>query len=338
VAWKSLNWKEKRMDFQKFANRGGFKILALSKFSAPAFSLVCYLLNCSLAGVEDVLCSSKELALMLDTQEQKVKDALEELKKSGAVSLKNMGKNNQTIRLSLEIEEWALQAKNLPKEKKGKIGVAKNISRLSPQVVPKKGVKLKSVDERSARELLMFPIQNKPRGEKLKKVEFERILEAFLERKGAAGSKKTLDTAKETQYAELLAENHPANQVIELIEKFGAEIPSLAMLAGAWMHYVERFSEVKKQEVSLDIFRKKIEAQEKKLRMLALSDLKKVEVGKLVLSSDEQLLLRIFSRHAEPRKQLYWALQTKERYPRLAVFFQQTQEFAAAPQKVVKKK
>jgi hypothetical protein len=140
-----------------------------------------------------------------------------------------------------------------------------------------------------------------------------------------------LDEEKERAYAALLCENHPVEQIASLIEAFGREIPSLGLLAGAWMHYSERFHHLEKDEISLDAFRKKTDAMERKLRTLAASELKRAQSLKVILSADEELLLRIFMRHAHPRRQLYWALQVRGRYPHLQDFFTATADMAQRP-------
>jgi hypothetical protein len=344
---------------QLFVDRGGFKMLAVSRLSATAYGLVCYLMNCLVAGVEEVVCSTGELSILLGVPERLVKLALEELEASRIVSLKR-SENAKTLvlRFQLDLELW--QNLRIPQpSKRSHLGDARNIRSLRPQSQPDSrsettfpqilegssetlspGEVAKKLDFEgkiglNSVQALMFPSSSERKSklaipidgfEGSENQDVQRVIEAFQKSKGGA-----LLSLKDNNYAMLLCENHSADQIVSLIETFGQEIPSLSMLAAAWVHYSDRFHEIGQEELSLSDYRKKSQVMERKLRQLANAELKKAQSFKMILSADEELLLRIFVRHPQPRRQLYWALQVAPRYPQLQLFFLSVKEMAVKP-------
>lgn len=351
------------MNLKKFADRGGFKLLAVARFSASSYGLVCYLLNGLMAKVEEVVTSPGELALLLGVPEKQIKTALTELSESRVVDVIERNGTTRILKLNLDPIQWKNLAKSTNKKKRSGIGDAKNIRPLHPQppvpngshlvglsadealVFPLKAKKSKSTQEHAAGALYSIPgglNQENGNNSKSKKNsnheadipssvdhESRRIFEAFL---NSAGAQEEFDFAREMDYARLLAEAHPTEHVLQLISHFGREVPSLALLAGAWMHYSETFHKQQHEQVDLESYRQRHQSAEKRIRTLANSELKRAQSHKVVLSADEQLLLRIFLRHEHPRRQLYWALRVRERYPHLHDFFAVTAELALPPQ------
>lgn len=349
------------MNFKRFAERGGFKLLAVARFSAPSYALVCYLLNGLMAKVEEVVTSAGELALILGASERQVKSALQELSDSGVIQLTERNGSTCLLKLNLDPTVW----KNLGKPElkaRSALGDAKNIRPLRPQPPVPNGSHPIGL---SAEEALVFPARRRgthstteqvhgglvtidggrksngkntssqknasqQNGDSLSSVEHEskRILDAFLK---ASASSPDIDPEREAEYAHLLAEAHPTEHVLQLISHFGREVPSLALLAGAWMHYSETYHKQQHEQVDLESYRQRHQSAEKKIRTLANTELKKAQSQKSILSADEQLLLRIFLRHDHPRRQLYWALKVRERYPHLHDFFAVTAELALPP-------
>jgi hypothetical protein len=97
------------------------------------------------------------------------------------------------------------------------------------------------------------------------------------------------------------------------------------------MHYSDTFHKHQNEQVDLESYRQRHMSAEKRIRTLANTELKKAQANKSILSADEQLLLRIFLRHEQPRRQLYWALKVRERYPHLHDFFAVTADLALPP-------
>lgn len=356
---------------QVFIDKGGFKLLAVARLGPGSLALVCYLVNCMAAGVDEVVSSPGELAVLLGIPERSARAALEELESCSILDVTYPSKATRAktfaLRLNLDTARWQNLRKDpqASKRKRTPLGDAKNIHPLHPQRLhedaqgsskaqeeredaKRPGGRLRDVTlaplppevskgKRKASGLspgdaLLFPsgrgLPGDAHGAGLSETAVKRVLAAFAARKD-----DPLDEEKERAYAALLCENHPVEQIVLILEAFGREIPSLGLLAGAWMHYSERFHHLEKEEISLSAFRKKAESLERRLRALALSELKRAQSLKVILSADEELLLRLFTRHAHPRRQLYWALQAKERYPHLQDFFNATAHMAQKPQK-----
>ncbi|MBM3382986.1 MAG: hypothetical protein FJY29_11155 [Betaproteobacteria bacterium] len=349
------------MNFKRFAERGGFKLLAVARFSGPAYALVSYLLNCLTAKVEEVVTSAGELALILGATERQVKAALHELSDSGVVNVTERNGSTCLLKLNLDPTQWKNLGKPSEKKSRSALGDAKNVRTLHPQPPVPNGSQPVGL---SADEALVFPARRsgkrstEGRGVGLVSIEgglrengksgsvqknaaaqgadvpssieheSKRILEVFLK---ASGHVHELDEQREFEYARLLAEAHPTEHVLQLITHFGRDLPSLAMLAGAWMHYSETFHRHQHEQVDLESYRQRHQSAEKKIRTLANTELKRSQAQKTLLSADEQLLLRIFLRHEHPRRQLYWALKVRERYPHLHDFFAVTAELALPP-------
>ena len=362
------------MGLQTFVDKGGFKLLAVSRLSSGSYGLVCYLVNCMAAGVEEIVSSVGELSVLLGIPERHVKLSVEELEECNIVVVTRPAVETSratasafskplALCLNLNVNGWKnLRKTPVPRKNKGNLGDAKNIHPLRPQAPRMAGKKTslhqvpsEELDgEQGARkvvamgiaegglspkEALVFPAKKRSgAGSELKSsggtegdiqsVAMNRVVESFAEHKDGQ-----IDQDKEREYAELLCENHPTEQILELIGAFGKEIPSLGLLAGAWAHFSERFLKLGKEEISLDAFRKKNSSMEKRLRQLAQNELKRAQNLKVTLSEEEQILLRIFCRHEQPRKQLYWALAVKERYPHLSDFFAATLGMALKPGK-----
>ncbi len=364
------------MNFKRFAERGGFKLLAVARLSAPAYALVSYLLNGLVARVEEVVTSAGELALILGVTERQIKSALTELSDSGIVHVTERNGSTCLLKMNLDPTQWRNLAKTPERSGRTGLGDAKNVRTLHPQPpVPngsfpvdtdkiaedqgkgrsKSKKSAASTEGLTAHEALVFPARSKT-GNHLVSInggrleshhpkavrsnseqsdvpssvehESQRIFESFLKTRGVDAD---LDEAKEQDYARLLAESHPTEHVLQLITHFGKEVPSLALLAGAWMHYSDTFHKHQTEQIDLESYRQRHQSAEKKIRTLANTELKKAQSHKTILSADEQLLLRIFLRHDQPRKQLYWALKVRERYPHLHDFFAVTADLALPP-------
>jgi hypothetical protein len=362
LVWVFINEEGYSVNFKRFTERGGFKLLAVARFSGPAYALVCYLLNGLMAKVEEVVTSAGELALILGCTERQVKAALQELSDSGVVQMSERNGSTCLLKLNLDPTHWKNLGKPSERKSRAGLGDAKNVRTLHPQPPVPNGSHPVGL---SAHEALVFPARRasakasaetfngglvsieggrKNGGKSAASLkgsaddsahvpssvehESKRILDAFLK---LAGHGNDIDALREAEYARLLAESHPTEHVLHLITHFGREVPSLALLAGAWMHYSETFHKQQHEQVDLESYRQKHQSAEKKIRTLANTELKRAQSQKALLSVDEQLLLRIFLRHDHPRRQLYWALKVREKYPHLHDFFAVTADLALPP-------
>lgn len=325
-----------------FLSGGAFKLLALSGLSGHALSLMCYLLNCYVSGIDDVMSSSRELSVLLGFPEPDVRQALELLIEMNMVSCVRDDGERQVYRVQLQTEHW--RNLRIPALRDGtprrRIGDAANIwpiRPLQPPDIPEGGAELQAADENSL-DALSYPLErgsgaSEPAGEGEetgRKTQLEDIVEAFM------ADHPEADRGKERVFAETLLAQHDGDLVLHMVQTFGRELSSLGLLIGAWLHFSQKFVALQSDEqmARLDDYRRQNEAQERNLRRSArrLLDKAASESPALVLSSHELTLLHVLSEHAHPRKQLYWALKMRHRYPELTQFLKEVETFAQTPQ------
>lgn len=310
------------VNLRDFWERGGFKVLAVARLGSCSYSLVLYVLNCFVAGIDEIVSSTGELSILLGVPERQVKMAIEELSESNILSVTKKHGRTLVLKMNLDPEKWK-NLRSSPERNKRMLGDAKNLHSLVPQKKINSKTKPMQVSL-SSQEALLFPKKVKSKYEKLKEsdliqnTEIKKILETFIKYQ-----KNSVDITKESNFAKLLLENHPADQIISLIHFFSKEIPSLSMLAGAWFHYMNKYREETAEVDDLNAFRRKHENYDQKIRTLASFELKKIQKEKKNITADEELLLHILMRHDQPRKQLYWALKAREKYPGLLLFLDQ---------------
>lgn len=155
----------------------------------------------------------------------------------------------------------------------------------------------------------------------------ERVLAAFLAVHPAASPDR------ERLFAEALVATHPVEQITDIIRRFPVELRSLGLLLGAWLHFSQKRDQAERAErpALLDEYRKQAEDADRQLRLASRRMLKLLQAGRIELSSDEEVLLHVLHEHDVPRRQLYWALRMKTRYPALADFFGEVHQLAQAP-------
>jgi len=303
------------VNLSNFWERGGFKVLAVARLESCSYSLVLYILNCFAAGIDEIVSSTIELSILLGVPERQVKLAVEELSESNILNVTRKNGKTLILKINIDPEKWK-NLRSSPEPSKRILGDAKNLHSLIPQ--KKIHSKLKPIKvSLSSEEALIFPKKIDVKSKKNK------ILDIF-----GKYHKEKIDLKKETNFAKLLLENHPTDQIISLIHFFSKEIPSLSMLVGAWFHYMNKYREETSDVDDLNAFRKKHEVFDEKIRNLASFELKKIQKDKKDISADEELLLHILIRHEQPRKQLYWALKARERYPALKIFLDRAKNSA----------
>lgn len=155
----------------------------------------------------------------------------------------------------------------------------------------------------------------------------ECVLAAFLAVHPEASSER------ERVFAEALVATHPVEQITDIIWRFPVELRSLGLLLGAWLHFSQKRDQAERAErpALLDEYRKQAEDADRQLRLASRRMLKLVKAGRIELSSDEEVLLHVLHEHDVPRRQLYWALRKRTRYPALADFFAEVHQLAQAP-------
>ncbi|KAB8033184.1 hypothetical protein [Fluviispira multicolorata] len=310
------------MNLRSFWERGGFKVLAVARLSSCSYSMVLYVLNCFVAGIEEIVSSTGELSILLGVPERHVKLAIEELSESNILSITKKHEKTLVIRMLLDPEKWK-NLRSTPERNKRMLGDAKNLHSLIPQKEIKRKSKPRKVSL-SGEDALVFPKKNETKNYKSNKENLrnkesiDKIISIF-----SNFQKNEIDIKKEENFAALLLENHSVDQIISLIQFFSKEIPSLSMLAGAWFHYLNKYREEMAEVDDLNAFRKKHEGFDEKIRTLASFELKRIQRERKAITADEELLLHILMRHEQPRKQLYWALKAKDKYPSLIGFLDQ---------------
>jgi len=310
------------VNLRDFWERGGFKVLSVARLGSCSYSLVLYVLNCFVAGIDEIVSSTGELSILLGVPERQVKVAIEELSESNILIVTKKYSKTLILKMNLDPEKWK-NLRSTPERSKRMLGDAKNLHSLVPQkkITPKTKPIHVSL---SSEEALMFPKKMKSKSLTSKEnidnqnSEINKIIDVF-----SKYQKNQIDIKKEANFAKLLLENHAIDQIISLIHFFSKEIPSLSMLAGAWFHYMNKYREKTAEVDDLNAFRRKHKNFDEKIRTLASFELKKIQREKKNITPDEELLLHILMRHEQPRKQLYWALKAKEKYPGLIVFLDQ---------------
>jgi hypothetical protein len=285
------------VNLRNFWECGGFQVLALARLGSCSYSLVLYVLNCHVAAVEEIVSSMGELSVLLGVPERQIKSAIEELSESGIIQVTKKHEKTLVLKINLNLDQWK-NLRTIPERSKRMLGDAKNVC-------------------------ILVPSQKENPQEPKNSDGIQKIVQLFTENK-----KIEIDFNKETKYAKVLLEHHPFEQIVSLIKIFSHEFSSLSVLAGAWLHYMGKYRLAFSDVNDLNEFRKKHEIFDAKIRNLAYFELKKIQKENKQISADEKLLLHILMRHDQPRKQLYWALKAKDRYPALNLFLEHAKNSA----------
>jgi hypothetical protein len=254
------------VNLRNFGERGGFKVLAVARLSSCSYSLVLYVLNCLVAGIDEIVSSTGELSVLLGVSEKQVKFAIDELSENNILSITKKHGKTLVLKMNLDPEKWK-NLRSSPERNKRVLGDAKNLH----SIIPQKNLNEKSSPIKvplSSHEALLFPNQKKTKHEDIHDEKLNKIIKIFTQ-----NQKNNIDLEKETDFAKLLLENHPIDQIISLINFFSKEIPSLSMLAGAWFHYLNKYREETADVDDLNAFRRKHEDYDKKIRNLAYFEL-----------------------------------------------------------------
>lgn len=275
----------------------GFKVLAIARFNQCEYSIILYLINCAVSGLDDLVTTKAELASLVGYDIPTSNAALTNLSERKTVRIKytdlQVQRDEYTamrIALNFEIERWKL---NFPED----ISVSDAI------VFPFR---------RSARPLqLLEPTQKENRET------WHRVVDSFM---NLSGSDK-LDVYDDALVSEakVLVDTHPVDQVLLLLRHFGPRITNLSLLASSWNHYVEIF-ENETFKVDFAEARKKHQEHDQILQKRAREYLDQGLIKQL--TSEEVSVLKIIINHRHPRRQLFWAYQARTRYPNLKMFFE----------------
>jgi hypothetical protein len=288
------------MPFQTFMSESGFKVLAMARLGQCEYSIVLYLLNCAVSGLYDLITHEKELASLIGYEEDAVREALEGLVKRNIIHVrahesdKARGKASLRIGMEYNIHLWqqtfdkdvdSHDAVVFPYKREGNVHF---LPKRDPDLTP----------------TIKHPLPT-----------WKRIVAAFMDGRDELSDQERINAERD---AKILVDTHPVDQCLIMIRHFGTRIPTLSLMASAWQHYQTLYDE---ETEKVDI----LEARHKHLEMdHRLRDSIEIilqQKDELKLSEEERDMLEVLSNHRHPRRQLFWAYQSRSRYPKLKEFF-----------------
>ena len=262
------------------------------------YKVILYLLNCSVSGFSQIITSHRELAETFQSNEKEVADSLAKLFNLRMIAFKV--KQNKSfddsqsfvLRLNTQVEKWKIN--DVEEDSYGAI------------VYPfrRLGEHLQLVDSK---------VENSPQAATVK-----RIYTAFL----SFQDEQESDQEKEKQAARLLCETYSIDQILLFVRYFKERIPSLSLLASSWQHYLDLYEE-EHQSIDFSKLRDEHVKKDKQVKEAALRLLDSKEIS---LTSEEREVLTIIFQHRHPRRQLFWAYQSRSRYKNLMDFFAKNEE------------
>lgn len=289
--------------FETFMRESGFKVLALTKLNECEYSIILYLFNCAVSGLDQIITTPSELASLTGYADDEVNKSIGALAGMNIVRVHygdsaGIDPANVSMRLyvqyqvskwviSHEIEKSSHDAVVFPFRRQGQ----SNLQLLDGD---KKDPKIRKAGEEQST--------------------WKRVYDSFAS--GREMSPEDQDQAVEASH--VLVDTHPVDQVLLMIRHFEQRIPTLSLLASSWQHYQEQFEE-ETQKVDLLGARQKHQELDHKIREHARAVLSETENKDL--GEEEKTVLQILIKHRHPRRQLFWAYQLRSRYPGLSSFF-----------------
>lgn len=297
----------------RFFRDSGLKLLAVSNLNACEYSILFYLLNSAMSGLENLVSNESELASIIGHSPLDVRTALERL--TGRSIIKShYGDGTQAPKLqsmslgmNWDVSKWKLTENSEAYGNNHHAAIIFPFRKGSPNLQLLTGHRQESHSDK--------PIIHKSQNEM---EAWNRIFESFIRGRDLDEHEYTSSQS----VAKILASAHPIDQILIMVRYFGQRIPTLSLLASNWEHYTELY-EQENQKLDLFEVRQKQMELDQKARDAANNALeKRVE---LELSDEEVQILEMLSSHRHPRRQLFWAYQQRIRYPKLASFFADNQ-------------
>jgi len=303
------------LDISVFWQRSGFKLLALAKLTDCEYSLVLYLFNCAVSGLQRFISTEFELSSLLDFREQEIRSAIVSLLDKKMIRChyrdkRSLHKKNQSfhIEMAFDTDEWEIKTQLLSDTKEALIypfrrSVDKRLEVLKGQRIDR----VPFYDKSSLNE------------EKLT-LDCCRVIDAFKHDRHLS-----IEQLEETgDIAKILVKTYPIDEILLIIHHFSKKIPTLSLLASSWQHYYELF-ESETQKIDLLEARKRHLELDEELQKQALEQIKNSQ--KATLSEEEIGILSLLTTHRYPRRQLFWAYQARTQYPNLLQFFRDNEKF-----------
>lgn len=289
---------------RRFIKEAGFKVLALTRLTQCEYSVMLYLINCAVSGLDQFITTEAELASLIGYDDQTLRATLGELAGKNMIRLHYgdvLGSDNTSLRIGLQYDmaRWIL-------------AYAADATSQDAVVFPFRrqggGAALQVLDGQK-RDRHVKKADSEVQADKT----WRRVLDSYVQ-------SRSLDD-EEINHAEkaakILVETHPVDQVLLMLRHFGMRIPTLSLLASSWQHYQEIF-ESETQNIDLLGARQKHVELDTRIREQTNALLAKEDTD---LSEEERTVLQILLKHRHPRRQLFWAYQLRSRYPNLASFF-----------------
>jgi hypothetical protein len=291
------------MPFQTFMSESGFKVLAMARLGSCEYSIVLYLMNCAVSGMHELITTEKEFASLIGYKEEQLEEAMQSLIARNIIYVKvhdqHQPKGRQSLRIGMQYNMHAWQL-NFDKDVTSHDAVVfpfrreSNVHYLLPR------------DQSDITPTIKHPLPT-----------WKRILEAYLEGRDELGEQELTNAERD---ANILVDTHPVDQVLLMLRHFGTRIPTLSLLASAWQHYQALFEE---ETDKVDILEARHKHLEMDHRLRDAVELLLQQRDELKLNEEEVGVLDILFNHRHPRRQLFWAYQSRGRYPNLKDFFEQ---------------
>lgn len=280
----------------RFFQASGFKILGAANLSSCEYSLIFYLLNTVVSGFPQILTNEEELEILLGRSKNEISSAIDSLSNRDIIKIRFSDKattkqENPSMMISFNFDytKWTLP--HLDKAER------------EARIYPFSRGKFQSIKG-----------GGQPRTEHSEEEETtERILKLFLNGR----SLDDIEIEEANWSARQLVETHPVDQILLLIRHFGLRIPTLSLLASNWQHFGELYFE-ETQSIDMMEARHKHQELDSLLRERSEHFLTRESLG-----NEEKNILRILINHRHPRRQLFWAFQSRSRYPGLNDFFEE---------------
>lgn len=295
------------MSMSLFIQKSGFKVLAMARLSQCEYSIIFYLMNCAVSGLDQIITTEAELASLIGYEEEEISESLLSLGDRHLIRLHynehNLSSinNHPSLRIGfqLDLNRWHL-------------AYEKDVDSHDAVVFPfirsrKSHLEILKDDIEEDNDLSETTQQSQT---------WKRVVDSFL--KGRSMDDEELE--ENIMSAKILMETHPIDQVLLLLRHFEQRILSLSLLASNWDHYQEIY-EQETQKVDLMDARKKHQELDEELKLSSKSWLEESE--KHNLSAAEINILKLLIRHRHPRRQLFWAYQARSRYTNLEKFFEE---------------
>lgn len=295
------------MSISLFLQNSGFKVLSLAHLSQCEYSIILYLLNSAVSGLDQIITSDIEISETIKYDEEEVSQSIKNLVERNLIRVVsneiNYRATHPTVRMSFQfdMEKWQL---NFEEEATSKDAVVYPFARHQ-----KTHLEVLPSDHNDHEKQVKKNDQNKSPAASV-----EKIIQEFIKDR----SFDDYEIEDNTKAAHILIETHPPEQVLMFLKHFQQRIPSLSLLASNWDHFQELF-ENETQWVDLVCAKKKHQELDQELKESAKVWLDKAE--ELNLSHGEIDILKLFIKHRHPRRQLFWAYKSKSRYMNLNDFF-----------------